>query len=157
METYPIIIGGENCGIIRVSAEGAKTHFEAQCKLQVGIVKLSVFGDGGSGYLGVMIPKGDKLSLSKSFSRSEMRNFPKQIEYAAPHNEVPRKHKQRENADEIAWEKSCDGALYFMDGARSLVALPSSDKRLMGQKHELRMIDGQEYAVLSPETYRIVK
>lgn len=157
MENYPIIIKNETVGQISVFSEGAKTHFSADCKMLDGIIRLSVFGEGKVGYLGVLVPKGDRLYLRKSFSRSEMKDFPQKIEYAAPHNEAPRKVRKKENADEVLWEKSCDGALYFMDGARSLVALPSDDKRLVGQRHELRMIDGREYAVLSPETYRIVK
>lgn len=157
MENYPIIIKNETAGQLSVYNEGAKTCFTADCKMQNGIVRLSVFGEGKMGYLGVLAPKGDRLYLRKSFSRSEMKEFPQKIEYAAPHNEAPRKVKKKEAADEVLWEKSCDGALYFMDGARSLVALPSDDKRLVGQRHELRMIDGKEYAVLSPETYRIVK
>ena len=84
MENYPIIIKNETAGQLSVYSEGAKTFFTADCKMQDGIIRLSVFGEGKVGYLGVLVPKGDRLYLRKSFSRSEMKDFPQKIEYAAP-------------------------------------------------------------------------
>ena len=157
MEKYPIIIGGKTEGELSVFAQGAKTLFRADCRMLSGIVRLAVFGSGCSAYLGVLAPKEDRLYLEKKFSRSEMKEFPEKIEYAAPPDEAPRKSLTKDDGDEVVWEKACDGALFFMDGARSLVALPVGDKRLIGQRHEMRTINGEQYAVLSPETYRIVR
>lgn len=157
MEKYPIIIDGKTEGELSVSTQGAKTLFRAECRMLDGIVRLAVFGDGDSAYLGVLAPRKDRLCLEKKFSRSEMKQFPEKIEYAAPPDEAPRKALIKDDADDVVWEKACDGALFFMDGARSLVALPAGDKRLIGQRHEMRIINGEQYAVLSPETYRIVR
>lgn len=157
MEKYPIIIAGKTEGELSVTAQGAKTLFRADCSMIDGVMRLSVYGGGKNAHLGVLSPRGDRLQLEKKLSRSEMRGFPETIEYAAPPDEAPRKSIVKDDSDDIMWEKACDGALFFMDGARSLVALPVGDKRLIGQRHELRTIDGEQYAVLSPETYRIVR
>lgn len=84
---YPIIIGGEDVGWLTVSSEGLFTIFEAEAKAE-GLVRLAVFGGGDAAYLGVMQPWNGGLYLRRRFSRAEMKSFPREIEYAAPEDEL---------------------------------------------------------------------
>ena len=83
MEHYPLILDGAEAGTLTVSAEGGWTCFEARCAAAPGIVRLSVYGEGREGYLGVPAPEGEGLFLRRRFSRSELKTFPQRIEYAA--------------------------------------------------------------------------
>lgn len=85
--TYPIIIGGVEAGALSVSTEGLFTIFEAQAKTE-GLVRLCVCGGGKRGYLGVMQPWNGGLYLRRRLSRSELRQFPDVIEYAAALEEL---------------------------------------------------------------------
>lgn len=80
---YPIIINGAEAGELSMSTDGLFTLFEAQAKAE-GLVRLCVFGGGKRGYLGVMQPWNGGLYLRRRLSRSERRQFPAVIEYAAP-------------------------------------------------------------------------
>ena len=80
MEAYPIIIDGELAGKLTVDRQGALTAFHAECSSLPGLVRLSVYGGGREGYLGVLAPEGEKLTLHKSLSRAAMREFPPEIE-----------------------------------------------------------------------------
>ena len=84
METYPIIIDGETVGTLTEDRQGARTVFDAECRMQPGVVRLSVYGGGKEGYLGVLAPEGGKLRLHKALSRSQLREFPAKIETAEP-------------------------------------------------------------------------
>lgn len=84
METYPIIIDGETVGTLTEDRQGARTVFDAECRMQPGVVRLSVYGGGKEGYLGVLAPEGGKLRLHKTLSRSQLREFPAKIETAEP-------------------------------------------------------------------------
>lgn len=80
--TYPIIIGGENTGELSISREGLFWVFDARCAMQEELVRLSIYGDGREGYLGVMSPDGEWLCLQKRLSRAAVADFPTTIEYA---------------------------------------------------------------------------
>ena len=80
---YPLLLDGERAGEVRVSAEGAWTVFSVDCAMRPGIVRVSVYGAGREGYLGVLAPEGERLTLCRRISRSALREFPAQIEYAA--------------------------------------------------------------------------
>ena len=80
MEAYPIIIDGELAGKLTVDRQGALTAFHAECSSLPGLVRLSVYGGGREGYLGVLAPEGEKLTLHKALSRAAMREFPPEIE-----------------------------------------------------------------------------
>jgi len=82
MGIYPIIFDGVTSGEISVMREGLFWIFDAKCLMQNDIVRLSVFGDGQEGYLGVMEPCGDILMLKKRLSRTAMRDFPQIITHA---------------------------------------------------------------------------
>ena len=82
MEIYPIMIDGELAGKLRVERQGARTAFDAECRMLPGLVRLSVYGGGQEGYLGVLAPEDGALRLRRVLSRSQMRGFPAEIESA---------------------------------------------------------------------------
>ena len=81
-EAYPLILDGETTGEVRISHEGGWTVFCVRCAAAPGIVRVSVYGGGKEGYLGVLAPEGDALTLRRRLSRSDLRGFPAPIEYA---------------------------------------------------------------------------
>lgn len=82
--TYPVIIDGALVGKLCVSRQGGLTAFDVRCRAVPGIVRLSVYGGGCEGYLGVLVPEGDGLGLHKTFSRNALRGFPQSIESVEP-------------------------------------------------------------------------
>ena len=80
---YPLLLDGERAGEVRVSAEGAWTVFSVDCAMRPDIVRVSVYGEGREGYLGVLAPEGERLTLCRRLSPGALREFPAQIEYAA--------------------------------------------------------------------------
>lgn len=79
---YPLMIDGNDAGTLSVSEEGLYTCFEAHAGEHEGLVRLWVCGGGESAYLGVMQPWSGGLYLRRRLSRSELKGFPAQIEYA---------------------------------------------------------------------------
>ena len=55
---YPIVLGGETRGEVRVYPEGLMTVFEATAEDPGAMLRLSVYGGGAEGYLGMMAPCG---------------------------------------------------------------------------------------------------
>jgi len=82
-ETYPIVIDGKLVGEMKIYKEGMMTVFEADCRMCEGILRLSAYGSGGEGYIGVLAPRGERLCLRKSFSPNAMRAMPSPIELVA--------------------------------------------------------------------------
>ena len=82
--TYPLIIEGELVGKLTVSLRGPQTVFDVSCRMLSGIVRISVYGGGREGYLGVLAPEGDGLGLHKVMSRAAMRDFPQVIDSVEP-------------------------------------------------------------------------
>lgn len=81
---HPIIIDGNAAGSLTVSEDGLFTVFEATLPGYGELLRLSVYGGGREGYLGVMQPWSGGLYLRRRLSRSELRRMPEVIEYAAP-------------------------------------------------------------------------
>lgn len=79
---YPIIIDGAEAGTLNVTVEGLFTVFEANVRAHEGLVRLSVYGGGQEGYLGVMQPWSGGLYLRRRLSRRECAALPREIEYA---------------------------------------------------------------------------
>lgn len=79
-EKYPILADGRLLGEMKISREGPMTVFDADCRMCDGIIRLSVYGGGREGYLGVMMPAEGRLRLHKSLSRNAMRSMPDPIE-----------------------------------------------------------------------------
>ena len=65
-ETYPVLINGEKKGTLTVSREGLTTRFDAKCEDPGTLVRLSVYGGGKEGYLGVMTPENGVLTRSRA-------------------------------------------------------------------------------------------
>ena len=82
-EKIPIRLDGAVKGTLTVTREGLITLFEARCEDPGRLVRLSVYGGGKEGYLGVMGPERGALSLARRISRTGMSGFPEKIEYAA--------------------------------------------------------------------------
>ena len=81
---HPIIIDGNAAGSLTVTEDGLFTVFEATLPGCGELLRLSVYGGGREGYLGVMQPWSGGLYLRRRLSRSELRRIPEVIEYAAP-------------------------------------------------------------------------
>lgn len=82
-ETYPVLINGEKKGTLAVSREGLTTRFDAKCEDPGTLVRLSVYGSGREGYLGVMTPENGVLTLHRKLTRAALAAFPAEIEFAA--------------------------------------------------------------------------
>ncbi len=82
-ETYPVLISGEKKGTLTVSREGLTTRFDAKCEDPGTLMRLSVYGGGKEGYLGVMTPENGVLTLHRRLTRAGMAQFPTEIELAA--------------------------------------------------------------------------
>ncbi len=85
---YPIILDGETAGELTVTREGLFWSFDAKCELRSEIVRLSVYGDGKEGYLGIMEPFGEMLKLNRKFSRAALKDFPSRISHAGQKGEL---------------------------------------------------------------------
>ena len=81
-EIYPLILDGTKTGEVAVRREGGWTVFDARSVMLSDVVRISVYGGEREGYLGVLAPEGDQLTLHRRFSRSAMRDFPATIEFA---------------------------------------------------------------------------
>lgn len=81
---HPIIIDGNAAGSLTVTEDGLFTIFEATLPGYGELLRLSVYGGGREGYLGVMQPWSGGLYLRRRLSRSELHRMPEVIEYAAP-------------------------------------------------------------------------
>lgn len=73
---YPIFIDERETGTVNVAKEGLFWCFEARSETVPDMVRLSVFGEGGEGYLGVMEPKDGLLWLRKRLSKAAVSGFP---------------------------------------------------------------------------------
>ena len=82
-ETYPVLLNGEKKGTLAVSREGLTTRFDAKCEDPGTLVRLSVYGSGREGYLGVMTPENGALTLHRKLTRAALAAFPAEIEFAA--------------------------------------------------------------------------
>ncbi len=83
----PILIDGRETGRLRITREGAYTLFEGRSEDPGQVLRLSVYGGGREGRLGVMTPDKGALALRRRLSRSAMTGFPETIEYAGPAGE----------------------------------------------------------------------
>ncbi len=161
--SWPVMFGGREIGSLRAHARGAMTVFEAEASDPGGVLRLSVYGGGREGYLGVMSPAGEgRVALRRSLSRAVLRDFPERIEYAAPSGEaVPAPEPEKpapepvsepepepEPEDGLIWYSSPDGTLSAHDGRRLLVALPADDARVPAWAGDVvRYINGRKYVV----------
>ena len=78
----PIRINGEVTGKLEIMPEGNYTLFLGRCADPGRLLRLSVYGGGREGYIGVMMPEGGTVTVKKRFTRYDLRAFPATIEYA---------------------------------------------------------------------------
>lgn len=169
----PVRLGGEIKGSLTVSADGLLRRFDARCEDPGRLVRLSVFGEGKEGYLGVMEPENGALVLHRRLTRAETEGFPSVIEYAAeagggdpepaavpapaPRREERRRSAQRSGIQEdTLWHQVGDGSLYAEIKGECFRAIPLALHGLPSEKIvERRTIDGIDYAVFRLENGRI--
>ena len=184
-ETYPVLINGEKKGTLTVSREGLTTRFDAKCEDPGTLVRLSVYGGGREGYLGVMTPENGVLTLHRKLTRAALAAFPAEIEFAAEAGRktaaperrpetaqtpekrpeaapaqpapVPPAPKPREHAGDIVWHDAGDGSLYTVYKNQPYRAIPMAAWGLPTERMvEKRTIGGVEYAVFALKDGRIV-
>ena len=80
---YPLLLGGDERGILKLERQGLYTLIEAAALGAEGLVRLWVQGGGEETYLGVMEPRSGGLYLRRKLSRLEMSGFPEKIERAS--------------------------------------------------------------------------
>lgn len=85
---YPIIIDGRETGRINVDREGLFWCFDADSEMCDGMLRLSIYGEDGEGYLGVMEPRDGGLRLRKKLSRAGITAFPNNISHGGRQGEV---------------------------------------------------------------------
>lgn len=161
---YPVIIDGENAGILRAEQRGLYTHFSARFPDPGRLLRICVYGGGKSALLGVAMPENGELVLERSFSRRAMESFPAEIEYAAPEGEEPKKsepapepepesREERNEEPELIWYSRPDGCLTTLWQGHSFVAVPL--ELCAGEREgmvEQRTIEGREYAVFEGQS-----
>ncbi len=79
----PIYIDGKKQGALTIGCQGAATVMTADMADVGRVVRLTVYGEGKAGYLGVPEPAEGRLRLTKRLSPAQMRCFPQTPEYAA--------------------------------------------------------------------------
>jgi len=148
---YPLIVSGKQLGLLSVHREGLFTVFEARCSTRNELLRISVYGQGREGYLGIMQPWSGGLYLKRKFSRGQMKDFPETIEYAAPAGmNIKKENTKAAMADHdleeevLCWYRMCDGSLIHNDGSGIIVALPTKLRRYTPGT-VLREIDGRLY------------
>ena len=140
MSTYNILHSGKSIGTLETTADGLYTVFTARCEPVLPRLRLSVFGETGHAYLGLMLPQDGALYLRRRLTRLECKRLPNPILYAAGEDNAPPRPDD--------WSPAPDGTLRRTEGGTELVAVPRDRARVPGvPRHLLRVIDGREYLV----------
>ena len=140
---YPLYIDGNKSGKLTVTQKGLMTVFCAECPDIGKVTRISVFGDGKSYLLGVLLPdRKGMMRVERSLSRNALQSLPLNIEYAAD-REIKPPSPAPPDKDGLLWFSSPDGTLTAFDGRQSLIALPS-DGVTAGM---VKTINGREYAI----------
>ena len=148
--TYPILVDGHRRGTLKTEQEGLLRCFEGECEEVGRVLRLSVYGGGREGYLGVMEPKDGRLTICRRLTRHDTETFPSTIRYAAeagqrvsspfpPEREAP-------SGGDTLWYRVGDGSLFATENGKALRAYPCVG---VCRKHfpDLREIDGILYVV----------
>lgn len=116
----PIVVNARTIGQLEIRREGAYTCFDGRCEDTGELLRLSVYGGGKEGVLGVMAPEKGALALHRRLSRAALRGFPETPEYAAPagqgggaaneaQREEPRQEEPRKASSPAAPEQAAEG------------------------------------------------
>ena len=163
---YPLFIGGEERGTLRVTQEGLYTVYEAELPgVHEGLYRIWLHGGGQSAYLGLLQPWRGGMYLRKKLSKNAMRGIPQIVERVSDEErESPKIEPQTEEKEEktppdcpwpaplpeedsgLLWLRRTDGSLVAHDGMSSLVALPAR-LRSPVKGAALRKIEDKEYIV----------
>ena len=103
---YPLLLGGEKAGTLRVEQQGLYTCMEVSAGAREGLLRIWVQGGGREAYLGLLQPGEGGLYLRRRLSRRELAEFPQVIEQASdqqlpPWKEVDITQKSAEPAPEM--------------------------------------------------------
>lgn len=98
--TWPLILDGVECGSVTAEKRGAYTLFTARALYTGEVKRISLYGGGVEGYLGVLSPDADGVSLTRKLTRSGMASFPERPEYAAEAGGGPERERAPERAEE---------------------------------------------------------
>ena len=80
---YPLLLGGERAGTLRIEQQGLYTCMEVSAEAREGLLRIWVQGGGREAYLGVLQPGEEGLYLRRRLSRRELADFPQVIEQAS--------------------------------------------------------------------------
>ena len=80
---YPLLLGGEMAGTLRIEQQGLYTCMEVSAEAREGLLRIWVQGGGREAYLGVLQPGEEGLYLCRRLSRRELAAFPQVIEQAS--------------------------------------------------------------------------
>lgn len=139
---YPIMADGRRIGTLKVYRQGLYTVYTARAEARKELLRLSVYGQGREGRLGLMQPEGGGLYLERRLSNAAQRDFPKRIEYAGRSGEKRSAPAPKPQGGTL-WYRQRNGTLCATEGGRQLVAIPV--RRGLGFRS--RCIEGREYAV----------
>lgn len=164
---YPVILNGEVCGSLEVRRENCFTVFSVKTRLREGITRVSVYGGGREGYLGVLVPENGCMTLRRALSRNALRLFPEEIVCAGEAGlgqALPELARDEEKSGgeataesvlpegDIEWRRTPDGVLVGNSGGKSLVALlPDDGRTAAAGQGLLREIDGKSYLIYAVE------
>lgn len=148
MEQIPVIINGQQCGMLRVRREGAYMVYSGRVNYVGDLLRLWVYGNGAPVYLGVLIPDGKGGgTVRKKFGMSDYGRLPHPIKYCgvAESDEEP---VQRTTEEDVVWYAVGDGTLVRREGVHEYVAFPAEGVRVpRGGEFLLRQIEGRQYVV----------
>ena len=104
---YPLLLGGEKAGTLRIEQHGLYTCMEVTAEAREGLLRIWVQGGGREAYLGVLQPGEEGLYLRRRLSRRELADFPQVIEQASdrqlpPQEEVNITQEPQEPAQALA-------------------------------------------------------
>ena len=87
---YPLLLGGERAGTLRIEQQGLYACMEVRAGAREGLLRIWVQGGGREAYLGILQPEGEGLYLRRRLSRRELADFPQVIEQASDRQLPPR-------------------------------------------------------------------
>ena len=157
-ETYPVLLNGEKKGTLAVSREGLTTRFDAKCEDPGTLVRLSVYGGGREGYLGVMTPENGALTLRRKLTRAALAVFPAEIEYAAEagrKSAAPERKPEGGQTPEKRAEAAAPLQASFVPNAPAQSAAPRPRERA-GDIVWRDAGDGSLYTVYKNQPYRAI-
>ena len=114
--TWPLILDGVECGSVTAEKRGAYTLFTARALYTGEVKRISLYGGGAEGYLGVLSPDADGVSLTRKLTRSGMASFPERPEYAAEAGGGPERERAPERAEEQVQAEQGEPYAFPSDG-----------------------------------------